>query len=54
MTFQLYGIIPIPAWLAVTGIFAYDFYSAINDKVCAIAFPFCLSDTILHLLSVEP
>lgn len=33
MTFQLYGIIPIPAWLAVTGIFAYDTYSAINDKV---------------------
>lgn len=32
MTFQLYGIIPIPAWLAVTGIFAYDTYSAINDK----------------------
>jgi hypothetical protein len=33
MTFQLYGIIPIPAWLAVTGIFAYDTYSAIKDKV---------------------
>ncbi|KAG5654455.1 hypothetical protein H0H81_001954 [Sphagnurus paluster] len=32
MTFQLYGIIPIPAWLAVTGIFAYDTYSAINDR----------------------
>ncbi|KAG6820433.1 hypothetical protein H0H93_000429 [Arthromyces matolae] len=32
MTFQLYGIIPIPAWLAVTGIFAYDSYSAIYDK----------------------
>ncbi|KAF8742398.1 hypothetical protein AX14_004620 [Amanita brunnescens Koide BX004] len=27
MTFQLYGIIPIPAWLAVSGIFAYDTYS---------------------------
>jgi len=32
MTFQLYGIIPIPAWLAVAGIFAYDTYSAVNDK----------------------
>ncbi|KAG5646406.1 hypothetical protein DXG03_003456 [Asterophora parasitica] len=32
LTFRLYGIIPIPAWLAVTGIFAYDTYSAINDK----------------------
>lgn len=29
MTFQLYGIIPIPAWLAVTGIFAYDAYSTV-------------------------
>ena len=33
MTFQLYGIIPIPAWLAVAGIFSYDTYSAIKDKV---------------------
>jgi membrane associated rhomboid family serine protease len=48
MTFQLYGIIPIPAWLAVTGIFAYDTYSAINDKVYPISrsvitylIPFC-------------
>ncbi|GLB33595.1 putative rhomboid [Lyophyllum shimeji] len=32
MTFQLYGIIPVPAWLLVTGVFAYDTYSAINDK----------------------
>ncbi|KAG6890931.1 hypothetical protein C0995_000888 [Termitomyces sp. Mi166 len=31
-TFQLYGIIPVPAWLAVTGIFAYDTYSAMYDK----------------------
>lgn len=36
MTFQLYGIIPIPAWLAVAGIFTYDTYSAINDKVSLI------------------
>ena len=33
MTFQLYGIIPIPAWLAVTGLFAYDMYSTLADKV---------------------
>ncbi|KAF9468965.1 hypothetical protein BDZ94DRAFT_1245056 [Collybia nuda] len=32
MTFQLYGIIPVPAWLVVAGIFTYDTYSAINDK----------------------
>ncbi|KIK08582.1 hypothetical protein K443DRAFT_563619 [Laccaria amethystina LaAM-08-1] len=32
MTFQLYGIIPIPAWLAVTGLFAYDTYSTVADK----------------------
>ncbi|KAF8639991.1 hypothetical protein AX17_001237 [Amanita inopinata Kibby_2008] len=29
MTFRLYGIIPIPAWLVVTGIFAYDTYSTV-------------------------
>ena len=39
MTFQLYGIIPIPAWLAVAGIFTYDTYSAINDKVSLIQLP---------------
>jgi len=33
MTFQLYGIIPIPAWLAVGGLFAYDFYSTMSRKV---------------------
>lgn len=31
MTFQLYGIIPIPAWLVVSGIFAYDSYTTIKD-----------------------
>jgi len=31
MTFQLYGIIPIPAWLIVSGIFAYDSYTTIKD-----------------------
>jgi hypothetical protein len=33
MTFQLYGIIPIPAWLVVSGIFAYDSYSTIKGTV---------------------
>jgi hypothetical protein len=33
MTFQLYGIIPIPAWLAVTGLFSYDLYSTLSNKV---------------------
>ncbi|KAG6812659.1 hypothetical protein H0H92_001609 [Tricholoma furcatifolium] len=32
MTFMLYGIIPVPAWLAVAGVFAYDSYSAVYDK----------------------
>ncbi|KAF8631162.1 hypothetical protein AX15_002501 [Amanita polypyramis BW_CC] len=32
MTFQLYGIIPIPAWLAVSGIFAYDTYSTVTKN----------------------
>jgi len=31
MTFLLYGIIPIPAWLAVGGIFAFDTYSTVHD-----------------------
>lgn len=48
MTFQLYGIIPIPAWLAVTGIFAYDTYSAINDKVRIISFRLTPTDVIYH------
>ena len=33
MTFQLYGIIPIPAWLVVSGIFAYDTYSTVAKNV---------------------
>ncbi|KAH0587385.1 hypothetical protein H2248_006182 [Termitomyces sp. 'cryptogamus'] len=32
MTFHLYGIIPIPAWLVVPGLFAYDTYSAMYNK----------------------
>ncbi|KDQ64808.1 hypothetical protein JAAARDRAFT_238415 [Jaapia argillacea MUCL 33604] len=31
-TFSLYGIIPIPAWLVVSGIFVWDAGSAIMDK----------------------
>lgn len=33
MRFHLYGIIPIPAWLAVSGLFAYDFYSTLSNQV---------------------
>ena len=33
MTFQLYGIIPVPAWLLVTGVFSYDLYSTLSNKV---------------------
>lgn len=36
LTFQLYGIIPVPAWLAVTGLFSYDLYSTLSAKVCFI------------------
>lgn len=32
-TFSLFGIIPLPAWAFVTGIFLYDGYSAVNQKV---------------------
>ncbi|KAJ6510006.1 hypothetical protein C8R47DRAFT_1096396 [Mycena vitilis] len=32
MTLLLYGIIPVPIWLAVSGIFAYDTYLTAADK----------------------
>ncbi|KAK7061550.1 rhomboid-like protein 12, mitochondrial [Favolaschia claudopus] len=32
MTLLLYGIIPVPIWLAVSGIFAYDTYLTASDK----------------------
>ncbi|PPQ93414.1 hypothetical protein CVT25_004485 [Psilocybe cyanescens] len=32
LTFQLYGIIPVPAWLAVTGFFTYDMYRTISER----------------------
>ncbi|RPD61898.1 hypothetical protein L226DRAFT_613256 [Lentinus tigrinus ALCF2SS1-7] len=31
-TFLLFGIIPMPAWAMVTGIFLYDGYSAVNHQ----------------------
>jgi len=31
--FQLYGIVPVPAWLVVTGLFSYDLYSTLSNKV---------------------
>ena len=34
MTFMIYGIIPVPAWLAVGGFFAYDVYGTAMDNVC--------------------
>jgi len=33
MTFLLYGIIPIPAWLFVSGVFAWDSYHTLKDSV---------------------
>lgn len=32
--FALFGIVPMPAWLFVTGVFLIDGYSALNNKVC--------------------
>ncbi|TEB35444.1 rhomboid-domain-containing protein [Coprinellus micaceus] len=32
LTFQLYGIIPVPAWLAALGLFGYDMYSTYTDN----------------------
>ncbi|KAJ3977261.1 hypothetical protein EV361DRAFT_879438 [Lentinula raphanica] len=32
MTFQIYGIIPVPAWLFVSGVFVFDAMSAMSDK----------------------
>ncbi|KAI3596780.1 serine protease family [Moniliophthora roreri] len=31
LTFQIYGIIPVPAWLCVSGMFAYDMFGAVKD-----------------------
>ncbi|KAJ7591295.1 hypothetical protein C8J56DRAFT_558820 [Mycena floridula] len=31
MKFMLYGIVPVPAWLAVSGLFIYDSYRSITD-----------------------
>lgn len=33
MTFQLYGIIPIPAWACVSGIFLWDSYQSLHSSV---------------------
>lgn len=40
-TFQLYGIVPVPAWLCVSGLFLYDAYSAMNNKVCSVDVLWC-------------
>ncbi|KAL1744398.1 hypothetical protein HDZ31DRAFT_38746, partial [Schizophyllum fasciatum] len=32
MTFMIYGIVPVPAWLAVGGFFAYDLYGTVADN----------------------
>jgi hypothetical protein len=34
LRFHIYGIIPVPAWLCVTGLFAFDAYSALGNMVC--------------------
>lgn len=38
--FALFGIIPMPAWLVVTGVFLIDGYSALNNKVCRFSFSY--------------
>lgn len=35
LTFQLYGIVPVPAWLVVSGIFTWDAYNSLKDSVSA-------------------
>ncbi|KAH6915149.1 hypothetical protein BKA70DRAFT_1093896 [Coprinopsis sp. MPI-PUGE-AT-0042] len=42
MTFQLYGIIPVPAWLLVSGFIGYDIYQTLNDRGGTV-------DTVGHL-----
>lgn len=34
-SFYIFGVLPLPAWLVVTGIFLYDGYSAVNQHVSA-------------------
>lgn len=41
-TFYLFGIIPLPAWGLVTGIFLFDGYSAVNHQVCTMLIEFLL------------
>lgn len=31
--FLVFGIIPVPAWGCVTGLFAYDFFNAVTEQV---------------------
>jgi membrane associated rhomboid family serine protease len=31
--FLVFGIIPVPAWGCVAGLFAYDFFNAVTEKV---------------------
>ena len=50
MTFQLYGIIPISAWLAVSGIFVYDLFSTMYGKVCGLI---CLKCHCLRIHRLE-
>ena len=39
MKFHLYGIIPIPAWLVVSGLFGYDLYATLSNQVFFRFFP---------------
>ncbi|KAH9483030.1 RHOMBOID-like protein 12, mitochondrial [Psilocybe cubensis] len=45
LTFQLYGIIPVPAWLAVSGFFTYDMYRTISEKSGT-------TDTVGHIAGI--
>ena len=44
--FYLFAIIPLPAWLLVTGVFLVDGYSAVYEKVC--------TSWHLHLIPPDP
>jgi hypothetical protein len=54
MTLLLYGIIPVPIWLAVSGIFAYDTYRTAADKVCCNIWQIFLNSCYVFVRAAPP
>lgn len=56
--FLVFGIIPVPAWGCVTGLFAYDFFNAVTEQVSQLStkiyesLPFNLSSKLASAKSV--